>query len=225
MTPQEWRSEIVQLAWIGNFEQSWNLIVAGLATPTLMPNPRVRAMANLFWQLVGSRVTPCAMGVPVPTLSFAPAVDKSGKLCSMVIVPENWLGMAMGSTFTQVGAVAYVASMVRDYWSGRIQFPTSGFRDNLQESMVLPMPPASLRLAMAYEAEVMLALRPVLFAKKGPSPYQQTVLARFPNGLAGAADDDYDAPPFDFDRAVAQFRTPNGGELPIRKPTRCPVLG
>ena len=48
MTLQEWRAEIVQLAWIGNFEQSWNLIVAGLATPALTPNSRVRALANLF---------------------------------------------------------------------------------------------------------------------------------------------------------------------------------
>lgn len=191
----------------GNVAPVWNLIIAGLATPEVVPIPRVNRLAKLGWKVIGSLVTPMSTGLQVNSLHFMPAIgsrnpESLGTHMGNIFVPPNWLLMVATDPCMQVGAATYMLSQVRDFWNEKIG------HDYKQVH----------RRAVGVEANVLhhLAFQGVL----APNQYQKQVLeAVAPDRWPDWYDDDM---PFDMTRAKAKFRcmVPTG----LREPNECPTL-
>lgn len=179
-------------------------IVVGLTTGKLFPQPRVNALACLFWQLVGSRVTPCVMGdAALPGLDLMTVIRPLGRSAGVILVPPTWPADVARNPIPHVGAAAFVASLARDFWS----------RPHASD----PLPLARAR-AFAYQAEALRLLQSVGCAL---TEDDNRVLCQNPGGLAGC--EDYDPPAFDMIRARAEFESFKIGTA-IREPSPCPTI-
>lgn len=128
------------------------------------PNPRIATLMRQVWDLVGHKIVPAVLGVPVASLHLAVVPDGGGQLVARILVPEDWPAMAAKDAILQYGALVWTGSLAVDFYNDRY------------------VPPDALRRAYAHEAEFYLALKR-LDPTWRPNPYQRQVLADYPQGL------------------------------------------
>lgn len=130
------------------------------------PNPVIRRLASVVWDVVGQKITPVAWGLDVKVLSFVVVGHKSAPQ-GMVIPPLNWAKMMGQDPIMQLGALVFVGSQVIDYANDRFLNDKPNVRPR----------------AIAYEAEYLNTVRS-LSASWEPCGYQSQVLQEFPEGVA-----------------------------------------
>ncbi len=149
------------------------IFTAGVDTlRSTFPNPRVRALAAVVWDLVGHKQVLVAIGPDVPTLSFT-VMRQGSTYQGIVLIPKHWPELAQADPFMQLGAILYVGVQIVDFYNDRlIGDATSRPRWN------------------AYEAEFLRTLRQQAPAWV-PNAQQQAVMAKYPEGLDSAGVDLY----------------------------------
>lgn len=140
------------------------------------PNPKVNRLATLLWRLVGNKHVPVTLDLAgrIPSLSFV-ILGKTIEETPFLILPQPLVPAVNENPAMQLGAVAFTASQVRDYWTGKL---TEEKRSGLEENC--------LQRAYAFEAEVLLTLLKMAQdegKKLELNNYQTEILNRFPLGL------------------------------------------
>jgi hypothetical protein len=126
----------------------------------------INERARLFFDLVGSRTIPLALGPDVKTLSFVALGirDTTQIETAAIISPQEWEVMFVDDPVMQTGAVVNMASRAVDVLNKRAICEHDA-------------------RAQAYEAEYLMVLQ-----KHAPklefNSYQRQLLKRFPDGLA-----------------------------------------
>jgi hypothetical protein len=138
----------------------------GVALLKGFPNPAIRALAAMIWDIVGSKIVPTAMGPDVPTLSFV-VLRNSDVHEAMILVPHGWVAMVQKEPLYQLGALVFVGSQTVDHYNGRVVFE----------------PKAAEKRARAHEAEFLLTVKK-LSPMTALNDWQHGVLRDFPEGLA-----------------------------------------
>ncbi len=131
---------------------------------TIFPNPAIRDLMAMVWNVVGHRIVPTAMGPEVPTLTLA-AVGSRLTPQAMIFIPHRWVEMVHENPVYQLGALVFVGSQAVDFYNGRI----------VSESE------AAKKRARANEAEYIITLREAVPDLK-LNEWQEGELAEFPEG-------------------------------------------
>ena len=126
---------------------------------------------NLFYQLVGSKVTPVAMTDGVSTLGFY-CEKRNGNSLGVVFMPTLWSDMLRETPFVQMGAMVFVASQAKDYWNNKF---------GVDDKQII------LDRACAFEAEFLHYLLCQTDRKFEPTDYQKQILSKFPDGIASCS--------------------------------------
>jgi hypothetical protein len=138
----------------------------GVATLKMFPNPVVRDLASMVWDILGHRIVPIAMGPNVPTLTIAvhgnPALPQA-----ILFVPHRWCEMVKEDPCYQLGAITFVGSQAVDLYNGRIAHESK----------------EAIKRARAYEAEYLRTVREQLPGMKF-NEWQEDCLSDFPAGIA-----------------------------------------
>lgn len=137
----------------------------GVAMLKGFPNPELRKLMSMVWDIVGNRLVPIAMGPKVPSLSFA-AMGNRKKPDGIIFLPHNWQEMIEEDPVCQLGALVFVGSQAVDYYNDRVG------RE----------PEAMMRRARANEAEYLVTVREVSPGHKF-NEWQLKMLEEFPEGL------------------------------------------
>jgi hypothetical protein len=155
------------------------LFTAGVATlRVFIPNERIRALANMVWDLVGNKRVQVALGPEVPSLTFA-AMDIRGSLQGIVFIPRTWPAMTKEDAFMQLGAILFVGAQIVDFYNDPgVDNPTNRARWH------------------AYEAELLFTLCEILVGWR-PNEYQLEVMKKYPDGLDTKGVELYESKPFD----------------------------
>ena len=128
------------------------------------PQEDVNRLMTQVWHLIGSATTPVAIG-PVRTPSSVLSRQK-GRNTMMILVPPNWVELAMTDFTMALGAMIFCGSQAVDFYNNRL----------------LENPDECADRGRAYEAE---ALR--IFQNTDPAwvpnSYQAAMLAKYPDGL------------------------------------------
>lgn len=159
-------------------ERAFTETVALLGNPLLLYVPDVNKLMRVFWELVGQRHTPTACA-GVKSVHFyvemrTAAPDGQNRLgggvnIATVMVPWNWYKMFLEDPIMQGGALVFVASQARDYFTERIFDPPIDGKN-----------PTKMR-ALAAESQY---LHHIPSSNWKPNEYQQEVMNEFPKGLA-----------------------------------------
>lgn len=134
---------------------------------TSFPNPAIRALMAMVWEIVGSKIVPFALGPAVETLSMASA-NRAGLPSTIILAPHNWMEQIQQDAVLQMGAVVFVGAQAVDSYNGKLQSRAS-FED-------------CIKRARAYEAEFLLTLSAHGLTTSF-NDYQKKVLEDFPKGL------------------------------------------
>jgi hypothetical protein len=136
---------------------------------TDFPNDTIRKLMSLVWDIVGSKITPIAMGPDVQSVSIAvfgnPVLPQAA-----VFLPHNWLDELKRDPVLQMGALVFVGSQIVDFYNRRLM-------DQAEQS---------IKRARAHEAEFLLTSKrhvPHLVF----NDYQKKVLEDFPEGVSTLA--------------------------------------
>lgn len=128
------------------------------------PNQEINKLMALFWNLVENKITPAALAPAVPSLSFW--CEKRGiEETAFVLVPADFAKLCKRNPTMQLGALVFVASQARDYYSNRF------YKSKEMEQR-----------ALVYEAEFLLTTQKNLPGFI-PNEYQRNVLNFYPHGL------------------------------------------
>lgn len=144
----------------GLFTGSVNFLRSGF------PNPTIKRLALVMWDVIAHNVTPLCWGKDVRNLSFVVAGSRTAPQ-SMILTPTDWHKMVRRDPLTQLGALVFVGSQAIDYVNER-------FTED---------PENVTTRAFAYEAEYINTV-------KGLSPswdltqYHTKLLEDFPEGVA-----------------------------------------
>lgn len=134
------------------------------------PNPTIRDIMAMTWDLVGNQITPVVMGPDVPTLTFA-VMGTRLKPKAMIFMPHNWLQMIghqlPSSSIYQMGALVFVGSQAVDFYNGKF------FEE----------PRDAEKRARAHEAEYLITTD-YLPGTIGFNDYQKGVIDEYPKGLS-----------------------------------------
>jgi hypothetical protein len=153
-----------------NIERCFTTMVDHLRQPQNVPLPRIYNLMSLFWYLVGSGITPTALG-PVESMYFYCEVKGDEKIAT-ILCPKNWPQMVAEDVIMQTGALIFTASHAQDYYHMK-------YLDVEEYQQRTNKDPLFVR-ALAYEAEFLCWL-------KGdrdwiPNEYQKKVIEFFPKG-------------------------------------------
>src|SRR5271154_7022345 len=83
------------------------------------PNPAIRDLMSMVWDIVCNRLVPIALGPKVPSLTFG-AMGKRDKPDGIIFVPHEWEKMIEEDAVCQLGALVFVGSQAVDYYNGRV---------------------------------------------------------------------------------------------------------
>ncbi len=131
---------------------------------TRVPNPAIRTIAVVLWDLVGHKVVPIAIGPRVDSVSFL-ASKEGSNLKAQIILPLHWEEMCQKDPLMQFGAVLVNGSRAVDIYNGKDDF------DEMH------------RRAIMYEAEFLITFRRDAPPIWEPNEYQRSVLKEFPEGI------------------------------------------
>jgi len=129
------------------------------------PNPQIRALADMVWQVVGHRIVPIALGPSVPSLTFG-AMGSAARPDGIIFVPHEWEAMIKENAVYQLGALVFVGSQAVDYYNGRVGYE----------------PEAMMKRARANEAEYLVTIRETV-PDYTFNDWQNQMLTEFPEGL------------------------------------------
>ncbi len=132
---------------------------------TSFPNDAIRQLMALFWDLVGNKITPVALGPNVATLSLAVFAEADNIPRAIILPPHHWLDLVKQDPCLQMGALVFVASQARDFYNQRC----------------IGQYEATIKRARGYEAEFLHTIArhsPIVF-----SEYQRKTMEEYPNGL------------------------------------------
>jgi len=134
------------------------------------PNPAIRELMTMVWDLVGNRITPVACGPSVPTLTLA-VMGNRQLLQAIIFMPHNWLQMIghkpPNSVIYQMGGLVFVGSQAVDFYNGKF----------------LDSPHDVEKRARAHEAEYLITVDDPI-GTVGFNDYQKKLLDEYPKGLA-----------------------------------------
>lgn len=149
-----------------NAEKLGNRFTEGVAMLKLWPNPNVRTLMSMVWDIVGHRVVPIALGPEVESLTFG-AMGNPAMPDAIIFVPPKWEKLIQEDPVCQLGALVFVGSQAVDYYNGRVGYE----------------PEAMKRRARANEAEFLMTIKTDTPAHK-MNDWQASVLEEFPEGLS-----------------------------------------
>jgi hypothetical protein len=149
-------------------ERASSLVTWGVdVLRTSFPNPRIRALMRLVWDLVGQQIVPFAYSEDVPVESLHVAAmqrTEGGPIEARVFMPANWVDLVHKDVVYQLGALVYVGSQAVDAYNAK------------------PLGPDVVTRARAHEAEFLLTQRRALAGWR-PNAYQRHLLRDYPKGL------------------------------------------
>ena len=132
-----------------------------------LPCGVLRMTTDLFYNLVGKQITPCAISPSAQGGIHFMVVGKSkDELVAVVVVPPNWAELVKQDRKMQMGGVVYTASKAKD-------FATGGFQSD---------PEGVEKRAKQHEAAYLHSLREI-DPDWTPNEYQRRVMMQFPEGL------------------------------------------
>lgn len=137
----------------------------GVAMLRGFPNPDLRTLMAMVWDIVGNRVVPIALGPEVPSLTFG-AMGSKEKPDGIIFIPHNWEAMIEEDPVCQLGALVFVGSQAVDFYNGRIAIDPKALMDR----------------ARANEAEYLVTIRESAPDHK-MNDWQKKMLEEFPEGL------------------------------------------
>ena len=140
----------------------------GVAMLKNFPNPAVRTLMSMVWDIVGNRVVPIALGPKVPSLTFA-AMGNAARPDGIIFIPHEWESMIQEDAVCQLGALVFVGSQAVDFYNGRVGHE----------------PEAMMKRARANEAEYLVTIKEFSPDHK-MNDWQKKMLAEFPEGLRSA---------------------------------------
>lgn len=143
----------------------------------IIPNERIRSLARVLWDVVGSKYVLVAMGPKVPSLAFT-VMRMNGVMQGIVLIPQDWAAQTEKDVFMQLGAILFTGAQVVDYYNDRLLEPTAKPR------------------WYAYEAELLRTLRGLL-PDWQPNEYQTEALKKYPDGLDTKGIELYTLKPFE----------------------------
>lgn len=148
---------------------------------TEFPDPRVRCLMSIAWDLYHHKIIETAMG-PVTTTAIAVIGTQTGTQRAIIVMPTDWPERVEADAIMQVGGIVYVSSQAVDFWNGKLV----GVDPKVVDAR-----------ARAYEASFLLGVRAEEVGWQ-PNGYQAEVLKQYPEGLAtpSAAPLLYDPKPF-----------------------------
>ncbi len=146
-------------------------LVDFLRDPKEFPNQEINKLVTLMWRSIGNKFIPVAIDTKgsLSTFSFLATVQ-DGKDSGMFILPRTFVDRVREDIVMQTGAVVYMGSQARDFYTGHI-------RDSKTDIQAR---------ALAFEADTLLTLQNMAKMEHQPmqlNQYQQQVLAQFPQGL------------------------------------------
>lgn len=128
--------------------------------------PSINALLELFWRLVGNKISPLAM-TNVKSMSLWAECRGNNDSVAFVLIPFNWHDMLVADPFMQMGAMAYTASKAKDYWNYKF---VPGSEQVIEDR------------ARSYEAELLH-----FFSKNAPkfvaNDYQKEIMKHYPDGM------------------------------------------
>lgn len=144
-----------------------------------IPNSSINVLMNLFFNLVGNKITPVGITTSVETLGFWCEIRGSKSFAS-ILVPENWHDILVKDTYMQMGALVFAASQAKDYWNHKFHnYSKKEIHDR----------------AHSFESELLQYFSRTS-SKFKANPYQQHILDRYPEGIA-SVDSHYDGRMYD----------------------------
>lgn len=164
------RSDLSRLATEST--RAFDLIIDFLRNEAHLSHRALHALLTLYWHLIGSKAIPLLLDPfegQLPSLHFFALLPPlSPRPLAFYALPYGFLDLVRADPVMQCCALVNMASQGCDYAAHRLD------RAHTPER------------ASAYEAEFLLALRPLLQREGLPwelNAYQQGVLHRFPFGL------------------------------------------
>lgn len=152
--------------------QTFDSLVDFLRNPDSFPNQEINRLAALMWKLIENKHIPAALDPTgeMSSISFA-VLGNQIEQQPFLFLPQDFLELTKQDPEVQIGAFAYMASQCRDFFCNKIT------GNNSQEIN---------RRAQAYEAEALHAMQKIA-KEEGITlrliPFQEEILAQFPNGL------------------------------------------
>jgi hypothetical protein len=157
-----------------NARKCEKLFTGGVDTLRNFPQPDIRMMGRLIWDLIASKQAATAVYPDIPSITFAVVIER-GIERGMVLMPERWPQMVEEDAVTQLGAIFNAGIQVVDFCNGRL----------LKER------PAALARCLAYEAELLRMVQTMQPSWK-PNDYQTMLLTKYPEGIRSAGVDLYE---------------------------------
>lgn len=145
--------------------RAFDLLIDFLRSNETFPHPLLNRLLTLCWRLIGNKEIPMILDPwkTVPSLHLLCIGEQA-----WFLMPWEYLDLVRSDPLMQLCAVINMASQGCDYRTHHLGRFSS-------------------QRAQAYEAEALLALRPLLLAESLPwklNPYLEEVLRRYPSGLA-----------------------------------------
>lgn len=95
-----------------------------MRTHLTLPCPKINELMALFWDLVGSRISPVAITDQVKTVHLWVEVTRERQSMAVVVCPTDWYARLREEPYMQMGALAFIASQSKDYWNNKINRQT-----------------------------------------------------------------------------------------------------
>lgn len=96
--------------------EAFKVVLAGLSRG--LPNARVQAHVQRFWDLAAGKVLPVVTGPDVPHLTFVVG-ERAGAMVGRVVLPRDWCEAVKVDIVCQSGLAVYVAAEALAFVDGR----------------------------------------------------------------------------------------------------------